>query len=263
MSVLDGRVAIVTAGGGPGMGRSVSTLLAKEGAAIVVADINPEWSRETVAEIERSGGTALAIRTDVSNATEVAHMVDTTVRTFGKISILINHAGAGIGAPVESMTDEKWKRITDVHLKGTYLCTRAVVPHLKKENWGRIVCTASRAGYRPSKGVFGLTAYAASKYAAVGFSRALAVELAPWNITVNCVAPGLVDRSGMDRDPDADKMTPEQYLERSQNELQIVHPLRYVDPDEIAGSWLYLVGPHANHVTGITLHVNGGSYFGG
>src|ERR1043166_6830989 len=98
MGVLDGRVAIVTAGGGPGMGRAISTLLAREGAAIVVADINSEWSQETVAEIERAGGSALFVQTDVSKAADVERMVDATVRKFGKINILVNHAGAGIGA---------------------------------------------------------------------------------------------------------------------------------------------------------------------
>jgi 3-oxoacyl-[acyl-carrier protein] reductase len=263
MGVLNGKVAIITAGRGPGMGQAISKLLAKEGASVVIADISLKYAEKTAAEIQQSGGAAIAVPTDVSKSDDVERMVETAVREFGKVSILINHAGAGVGAPIEQMTEEMWDRITGVHLKGTYLCTRAVVTYMKKERWGRIVSTASRAGYRPSKGVYGLTAYSASKYALVGFSRALAMELGPWDITVNCIAPGLVDGSGMDRDPEVDKMSTEQLLAASQNEGQLLHPQRYVTPQEIAGTWLYLVGPHASRVTGVTMHVNGGSYFGG
>ena len=263
MGILDGRVAIVTAGGGPGMGQAISKLLAQQGAYVVVADINPEYAEKTAMEIKRSGGTALVVPTDVSKQDAVERMVEATVKKFGKINILVNHAGAGRGAPIEEMTEEMWDFITGVHLKGTYLCSRAVVPYLKTEHWGRIVSTVSRAGYRTSKGVSGLTAYAASKYAVVGFSRALAMELGPWNITVNCVAPGLVEGSGMSGDPELNKPSPEEMLERSQNEGQALYPQRYITPAEIAGTWLYLVGPNAARVTGVTLHVNGGSYFGG
>jgi 3-oxoacyl-[acyl-carrier protein] reductase len=262
MGLLEGKVAIVTAGGGPGMGRAVSTLLAGEGAAVVVADINPDYAAETVAAIEAAGGRAMAVQTDVSRADQVAAMVEATITAFGRIDILANHAGAGLPARIEQMSEERWNAILGVHLKGTYLATRAVVPHMKAQGYGRIVCTASRAGYRPSRGVVGLTAYSAAKYGVIGFSRALAAELGPWNITVNCVAPGLVDGGGMDRDPVKDRLTPEQLLAASDNENQMIRPLRYVQPDEIAGTWLYLVGPHADRITGVVMHVNSGSYFG-
>ncbi len=263
MGVLDGRVAIVTAGAGAGMGHAISSLLAREGAAVVVADINPDACARTVAAIERDGGRAISAPTDVSKAADVDRMVATTLEAFGKISILANHAGAGRGAPIEAMTEAMWDHVTGVHLKGTYLCTRAVVPHMKAQRWGRVVSTVSRAGYRTSRGLSGLTAYAASKYAVVGFSRALAMELGPWNITMNCVAPGLVEAGGMGGDSGTNGMSPEEMHERSDHEGQILDPLRYVRPDEIAGTWLYLVGPHADRVTGATFHVNGGSYFGG
>jgi 3-oxoacyl-[acyl-carrier protein] reductase len=262
MGVLDGKVAIVTAGGGPGMGRAICRLLAKEGASVVVADFNREWAQATVDAVAADGGTAIATDTDVSNSADVARMVEATLGAFGKIDILINHAGAGLPARIEAMTEAQWDKITGVHLKGTYLCTRAVVPHMKAQNWGRIVCTASRAAYRPSRGVVGLTAYSAAKAAVIGFSRALAIELGPWNITINCVAPGLVDGSGMDRDPVADRMSENALAAASDNENQMIHPLRYIQPEEIAGTWLYLVGPHAERVTGAIMHVNSGSYFG-
>jgi len=263
MGVLNGRVAIVTAGGGPGMGQAISRLLASEGAAVVVADINPEWSARTVDEITAAGGRAIAVTTDVSRSQDVTRMVGATIGEFGKVDILVNHAGAGAPVPIEDMSEAHWDHITGTHLKGTYLCTRAAVPHMKAQRWGRIVSTASRAGYRHSRVFSGLTAYAASKYGIIGFSRALAMELGPWDITVNCVAPGLVDRSGMDRDPEKDVVSAEDLVAYSEHEGQVIYPLRYVTPEEIAGTWLYLVGPHADRVTGVTMHVNGGSYFGG
>jgi NAD(P)-dependent dehydrogenase (short-subunit alcohol dehydrogenase family) len=244
------------------MGRAICRLLAREGASVVVADINPDWARETAEAIAEDGGTAITTRTDVSRADDVARMVAATLAAFGRIDILVNHAGAGLPARIEEMTEERWDLITGVHLKGTYLCTRAVVPHMKAQNGGRIVCTASRAAYRPSRGVLGLTAYSASKAAVIGFSRALAIELGPWNITVNCVAPGLVDGGGMDRDPATDLRSANMLTAASDNEGQMIHPLRFVDPQEIAGTWLYLVGPHAERVTGAIMHVNSGSYFG-
>jgi 3-oxoacyl-[acyl-carrier protein] reductase len=262
MGVLDGKVAIVTAGGGPGMGRAICTLLAKEGASIVVADLRRDYASQTIAAVEAVGGQAMATLTDVSKAEDVDAMVAAAMQRFGRIDILANHAGAGLPARIEQMSEERWDSIIGVHLKGAYLATRAVVPHMKAQGYGRIVCTASRAGYRPSRGVVGLTAYSAAKYGVIGFSRALAAELGPWNITVNCVAPGLVDGSGMDRDPVKDAMTPEQLLAASENEGQVIHPLRYVQPDEIAGTWLYLVSPQADRITGAVMHVNGGSYFG-
>jgi len=263
VGVLDGKVAIVTAGGGPGMGGAISRLLGQAGARVVVADVDPVRADDTADAIKRDGGAAIAVPTDVSKSADVERMVETTLEAFGKISILINHAGAGRGAPIEQMTEAMWDSVTGVHLKGTYLCTRAVVPQMKKQRWGRIVSTVSRAGYRPSQGLESLTAYAASKYAVVGFSRALAMELGPWDITVNCVAPGLVEGGGVDRDRLNDRMTPEEMLERSRHEGQALYPQRYIRPEEIAGTWLYLVGPHAARVTGFTMHVNGGSYFGG
>jgi 3-oxoacyl-[acyl-carrier protein] reductase len=262
MGVLDGKVAIVTAGGGPGMGRAISTLLAREGAAVVVADIDPAYAAQTVRAVEAAGGRAVSTLTDVSKAADVEAMVAAALEAYRRIDILANHAGAGLPARIEEMSEARWDATLGVHLKGAYLATRAVVPHMKAQGYGRIVCTASRAGYRPSRGVVGLTAYSAAKYGLIGFARALAVELGPWNITVNCVAPGLVDGSGMDRDPVADALTPEQLAAASDNEGQVVRPLRYVQPDEIAETWLYLVGPHAERVTGAVMHVNGGSYFG-
>ena len=264
MGVLDGRVAIVTAGGGMGMGSAISKTFAKEGAAVVLADMNFDRAKEVAREINETGGKALAVATNVLKSAEVERMVETTVREFGKVSILINHAGEGGGKPIEEMTEEWWDFVIGVNLKGTYLCTRAAVPHMKKERWGRIVSTVSKGGFRVSNGVMGLTAYAAAKQGMVGFSRALAMELGPWNITLNCIAPGFVAGSGM-IDPSTGKVhvpTPEQQVASTKNAGQIVQPLRYASVEEAVGAFMYFVGPAAERITGTTMHLNGGSYFG-
>jgi 3-oxoacyl-[acyl-carrier protein] reductase len=263
MGVLEGRVAIVTGGGGMGMGSAISKLFAKEGAAVVVADVERADAEKIAGEIKSAGGQALAVQTDVTKAADVERMVDATVREFGKVSILLNHAGVGGGGPVEEMSEDWWDLIVSTNLKGTYLCTRAVVPHMKKERWGRIVNTVSKAGYRLSGGNKN-SAYAAAKQGMVGFSRALAMELGPWNITLNCIAPGFVAGSAM-KDPKTGQPfvpTPEQELMLTKNAGQIVVPQRYATVDEAANTFLYFVGPAGDRVTGTTMHLTGGSVFG-
>ena len=259
MGTLDGRVAIVTAGGGPGMGRALCFALAKEGAAVLVADLDPKRAGESVKAIEEVGGKALAVPTDVSKKADVQRMVETAAQRFGKVSILLNHAGVQPSAKfVEEMPEELWDRSLAVHLKGAFLCSQAVIPHMRKESWGRIVNTVSRTAYRPT--ALGVADYAAAKAGIVGFSRALAMEVGRYGITVNCIAPGLVHGGGMGLvSGDVDE-TPEWRARAVQREGQLVRPHREVTPEEIAGAMLYLVGPHSDRVTGTVLHVNGGSY---
>jgi 3-oxoacyl-[acyl-carrier protein] reductase len=260
MGTLDGRVAIVTAGGGPGIGAAMCRALAQEGAAVVVADIDAARAEGVADEVKAAGGRALGVPTDVSNGDAVRAMVEATVTAFGRVDILANHAGVIPGGPIEEITEAMWDRAIGVHLKGAFLCSQAVLPHMKAQNWGRIVSTASRVAFRASRNVRGLTDYAAGKAGVIGFSRALALEVGGFGITVNAIAPGLVSGSGMFGEVPV--MSPEDERKASEAEGQVL-PLRYVRPDEIAGALLYLVGPHAERVTGTVLHVNSGSYFGG
>lgn len=258
MGTLDGRVAIVTAGGGPGMGRALCLALAKEGATVVVADLDPKRGEESVQAMEKAGGKAVAIQTDVSKKADVQRMVDATVKRFGRVSILLNHAGVNPSAKyVEEMPEELWDRALAVHLKGAFLCSQAVIPHMRKERWGRIVSTVSRAAFKPT--ALGLADYAAAKSGIVGFSRALAMEIGRYGITVNCIAPGLVHGGGMGLVSGINETT--EWREKAViREGQLVRPFREVTPEEIAGAMLYLVGPHADRVTGLVMHVNGGSF---
>ncbi len=259
---LKERVAIVTAGGGPGMGSAFSHALAKEGAAVVVADYDEGRSQSVAKAIRDKGGKAIGVATDVSKPADVERMVERTLKEFGKVSILSNHAGATTsGKTVEEMPIELWDRAMNVHLRGTFLCTKAVIPHMRKEKWGRIVNTSSRAAY--SSKIKTLSDYAAAKAAIIGFSRSVARELGEYGITVNCIAPGLVSDSGLGLVyPSAVWPPPSKDAEQTaaDNEGQLIRPYRMARPDELAGALLYLVGPYSDRVTGMVMHVNGGSY---
>jgi 3-oxoacyl-[acyl-carrier protein] reductase len=256
--ILEGKVAIVTAGGGPGIGRAISRALASEGAAVVVAELDRARAEEAAAEIRDAGATVLAIPTDVSLKSDVVHMVGQTVDKFGRVDILCNHAGAVPGGPIEDMPEEVWDAHLGVALKGTFLCTQAVLPHMRHQKWGRIVNTASRVAYKPT--FVGLADYAAAKAGIVGFTRAVAMEVGAAGITLNCIAPGHVSGGGMSLVIGQPLPSREREQHRIDTENQILEPRRMVTPEEIAGAVLYLVGPYADRVTGTVMHVNGGSY---
>ena len=158
----------------------------------------------------------------------------------------------------QEMPEEVWDANLSVHLKGTFLCTQAVIPHMRRQRWGRIVNTVSRAAYKPTS--LGLSDYAAAKAGIIGFSRAVAMEVGADGITLNCIAPGHVSGSGIGLVHGHPMPTPEQEQHRIDTEHQILEPHRMVTPEEIAGAVLYLVGPYAERVTGAVMHVNGGSY---
>jgi 3-oxoacyl-[acyl-carrier protein] reductase len=240
------------------MGRAISRALASEGAAVVVAELDRARAEEAAAEIRDTGATVLAIPTDVSLKSDVVRMVERTVDEFGRVDILCNHAGASPGGPIENMPEEVWDAHLGVALKGTFLCTQAVLPHMRHQKWGRIVNTASRVAYKPT--FVGVADYAAAKAGIVGFTRAVAMEVGADGITLNCVAPGHVSGSGMGLVIGQPLPSREREQHRIDTENQILEPRRMVTPEEIAGAVLYLVGPYAARVTGTVMHVNGGSY---
>jgi len=204
MGKLDGKVAIVT-GAGRGIGRGIALELAKEGADIVVVDADQLTSKynqygstkvggykaanKVVGEIKALGRRAIAIECDVTIGDQVNAMVKKALGEFGKIDILVNNAGVITVAPAVELVEEEWDYIMDVNAKGVWLCSKAVVPHMIKQKSGKIINTASIAG---KKGYASLSHYCASKFACVGFTQALAMELARHNITVNAICPGIV-----------------------------------------------------------------------
>ena len=249
---LEGRVAMIT-GGGSGIGRAAALMLAREGADIVICDINPETGESVAEEVRALGREALSLPTDSSDRLQVQALVKAGGERFGKIDILVNNAGIAPQTSLRDLTDELWDRIIAVHLKSMFLCSQAVVEHMIPQGWGRIVNIISRAAYR---GRPGIGPYTAAKGGMLAYSRVLAVETAEWGITVNNVAPGTTRTPLLEQG----YATEEAQVAEAVRSGVITQPIRLAEADEMAAAVLYLCGPYSDHVSGTTLHVNGGSY---
>jgi len=183
---LEGKVAIVT-GAGTGMGESHALALAKAGADMVIADIDPELAEKVAAEIKSTGRRAIAVKVDVSNSDDVRQLVKKTLDAFQKIDILVNNAGIDRLYPAEELVEAEWDAMINVNLKGTFLCSQEVGRQMIKQKSGKIVNIASTAAHR---GYQRQAAYSSSKGGVLALTRALAVEWAKHNINVNSVSPG-------------------------------------------------------------------------
>jgi 3-oxoacyl-[acyl-carrier protein] reductase len=241
---LQGQVALVT-GGSQGIGRAIAEMLARAGADIVLNHFGT--TAEMVEQVSRSvrevGRRLMAVEADVARRDEVAAMVERAVEEFGRIDILVNNAGISPECPLDEMTDDLWDRVLAVNLKGQFLVCQAVVPVMRVAGYGRIVNIASEQGLI---GAVDMSAYCASKAGIFGLTKALARELAPAGILVNCVAPGPVDTAMLaDRD--------------RTSELTSRIPLGRVGrPEEIAFAVLFLVSPQTSWTTGQIHSPNGG-----
>src|SRR5262245_50437242 len=193
MKRLEGRIAIVT-GAGQGIGRAIAFGAAREGASIVIADVSDASANKVKNEIEAAGGSALAICADVSNEEPVAAMVEETLQEFRRLDILVNNAGIFPTSSVEEMSEEDWDRVIGTNLIGAFLCARAVVPTFLKQGSGRIISLTSGRAFQGAKNG---AHYAASKAGIIGFSKSLALELAPHGITVNVICPGITDTANV------------------------------------------------------------------
>lgn len=249
---LEGRVAMVT-GGGSGIGRAAVMMLAREGADIVICDVDAKAGQAVVAEVEALGRVALALPTDSSDGDQVRRLVKEAAERFGRIDILVNSAGIAIAGTIRELTEDLWDRIIAVHLKSMFLCSQAAVEHMIPQGWGRIVNIISRAAF---KGRAGTGPYSAAKGGMLAYSRVLALETAQWGITVNNVAPGTTLTPMVQRG----FTTREAQEAEARSSGVVTQPVRLAEADEIAAAVLYLCGSHADHVTGTTLHVNGGSF---
>jgi len=184
-----GQTAIVT-GVARGFGRAIVRRLARGGARVVAGDINLPGAEETAALVKKDGGEAAAFHLDVASAKSVQAMVDLALSQYAnRVDILVNNAGIWKSSPIEEMSDSEWDEMMDVNLRGTFNCIRAAVPPMKEARSGRIVNISSTAGQR---GEAFSSHYAATKGAVISLTKSLAVELAPFGILVNCVAPGWV-----------------------------------------------------------------------
>jgi len=243
---LAGRVALVT-GAAQGIGKAISLLLAKQGADIVVSDVNLEKATETAKEIETMGRKAMAVRVDVSKLEDVDQMVDAILKQLGKIDILVNNAGITRDKLILRMSEEDWDAVLNVNLKGTFNCTRAVVRHMAKQRYGKIVSIASVTG---EMGNAGQVNYAASKAGVIGLTKTIAREFAQRGINVNAVAPGYIQTPMTDVLP-----------EKVKEELKRLIPMdRLGQPGDVAEAVLFLVSERSSYITGQVLNVNGGIY---
>jgi 3-oxoacyl-[acyl-carrier protein] reductase len=235
MSELKGRVALVT-GAARNIGRAIALELAAAGASVVV---NAKTSRDEVDTLaEETGG--LSILADVTDEAAVARMVQAALERFGRLDILVNNAALRAVEPLERIGFERWREITGVILDGAWLCARACLPHLPDDT-GAII---NIGGMSAHTGAAGRPHVVAAKAGVVGLTRALAHDLAPRGITVNCVVPGLIDTV------------------RSSPSAHTIESLmgRRGRPEEVAGAVRFLAGPGARYITGQTLHVNGGGF---
>ena len=246
---LSGKNAIVT-GAGSGIGRAVALGFAREGAGVVAADVAPDRARETVQMIEAAGGQALAVQVDVSNKASVEALLVAAVERFGRIDVLFNNAGVSSRAPFLEMAEEEWDRVLGVNLKGQFLVGQAVARHMVDHGGGgSIINTSSQLaeGAANPRSAH----YLASKGGSRMLTRGMAVDLAPHNIRVNALAPG-VTISNLTRQRLADD------AEWRRVALERIPMGRFGEPDDQVGACIFMASDESRYMTGATLVVDGG-----
>lgn len=244
--MVTGKVALVT-GSGRGIGKAIALMLAQRGADIVINDLDIDNATHTVEEIKALGRKAIAIKADVSSEVEVEEMVKECKNQFGRIDILVNNAGLISTKLLQETTVQDWDRIMSINLKGVFLCTKAVYPYMMDQKSGKIINIASVAGKRGG-GLFGKSAYSASKGGVISFTKAVAREAGEFGINVNAVTPGFTDT--------------EMVTGMSQNQRESVIssiPMRRAGkPEDIAKAVCFLASSDSDYISGEIMDVDGG-----
>jgi 3-oxoacyl-[acyl-carrier protein] reductase len=241
---LSNRVAIVT-GSGQGIGREIALMLSGLGASVVISDVNVDTAKEVAAEIEANKGKSLAIPANVTAAAEVNKLVEQVLSSFGHIDILVNNAGVTRDGLLLRMSEADWDMVLNINLKGAFICTQAVLRHMIRQRWGRIVNMASVVGLT---GNAGQANYSASKAGLIGLTKSTAREVASRGITVNAVAPGFID-TGMTQ----------KLSDNVKQELLKQIPVGFIGtPKDVAYAVSFLVSEEAHYITGQVINVNGG-----
>lgn len=249
---LENKVAIVT-GAADGIGKAIAKEFANEGAKVVIADINFKKAQETAAEI---GTAAFPIKVDVTKSKQVQEMVSGAIDHFGKLDILVNNAGVVRKGWVKDLPEETWDEVLTINLKGTFLCSKAVLPELIKNNYGRIITISSIAG---KQGEAAGSAYCASKFGQIGFTQALALEVAKNNITVNAICPGPIPTKlgeyGIREDAKLRGQDPDEFrdwfISRTPFGVQGT-------PEQVAKMAVFIASDDCDFCTGSAFNINGG-----
>jgi 3-oxoacyl-[acyl-carrier protein] reductase len=250
MGKLDGRVAFVT-GAGRGIGAATALRLAEDGARVTLADIDLDGCQQVAAEIERAGSQAIAVSCNVADKAAVESAVQQTVDTFGRLDILVNNAGVLRDNLLFKMSDDDWETVMNVHLKGAFLCSRAAQTHMVNQKYGRIISLSSVSAL----GNRGQANYSTAKAGLQGLTRTLAIELGPFGITANAVAPGFIDTEMTRATARRQGHDPQQVIEMASKSI----PVRRVgQPRDVANVICFLASEESGYVNGQIIYVAGG-----
>ena len=244
MARLKDKIAVIT-GSGMGLGQSMALLFSRVGAKVVILDINDTAGRETVKQVQEQGGEAIFVRGDCSNADDAIHAINEAVDAYGRVDILVNNAGVQVEKNVPDTTEAEWDYVLGVNLKGTFLCSKAAIPEMRRQGGGSIICISSISGLigQPNQ-----ASYNASKHGVIGLVRCMAYDHALENIRVNAICPGSMNT------PMAANI-PEEHLApyRKASLLE-----RFAEPIEVAQAALFLASDESSYVTGSVMVVDGG-----
>ncbi|MBI2314427.1 MAG: glucose 1-dehydrogenase [Betaproteobacteria bacterium] len=245
---LKGKVAIVT-GGAQGLGRAIATLFAKEGAKVVIVDLDSSKAAEAISGISKEGGEGFFVIADVSNSAQVKKAVEATIDKYKKLDILVNNAGVFEVGTVEDMPEEDWDREIAIDLKSVFLCSKYAIPEMRKNGGGAIINFSSCVGILPNPNN---AAYVAAKGALIPLTKQMAIDFGPANIRVNCIAPGLHETRLLEKFFEPDPET----IRQACIDL---HPIRRLGTaEDIAYACLYLASDEASYVTGAVFSIDGG-----
>ncbi len=248
---LTDKIAMITGAGSPrGIGRSIALALAEQGAKIALCDLNGDGLAAVAEEVKKITPDVMTLRMNVTDSAGIQTAVGAIVAKWGRLDILVNNAGVTQPVKVLDMTEADWDRVVDINMKGTFLCTKAALPQMLKQKYGRIVNMSSVSGKRGG-GVFGGAHYSAAKAGILAFAKALSREVSPEGITINAVAPGLVAtdiRGGLESEEEQARMTAD------------IPRRRMATPREVAACVCFLASDEADYITGEEIDLNGGSH---